>query len=118
MSRMSQLDSLLRASFSPLHLEVRDESDGHSVPRGSESHARVLVVWSGFSGQRLLARHRMVNEAAAEVLASGLHALAVEALTPEEWQARAGVLATSPACLGGSAHERNDVSSGSKQERS
>jgi len=115
---MSQLDSLLRASFSPLYLEVRDESDGHSVPRGSESHARVLVVWSGFSGQRLLARHRMVNEAAAEVLAAGLHALAVEALTPEEWQARSGVLATSPACLGGSAHERNDVSSRSKQERS
>jgi BolA protein len=60
----------------------------------------------------------MVNEAAAEVLAGGLHALAVEALTPEEWQARGGVVATSPACLGGSAHERSGVSSGSKEERS
>ena len=115
---MSQLDSLLRASFSPLYLEVRDESDGHSVPRGSESHARVLVVWSGFAGQRLLARHRMVNEAAAEVLAGGLHALAVEALTPDEWQARGGAVATSPACMGGSTHGRNEASVGSKEERS
>jgi BolA protein len=115
---MSKLDALLRASFAPQHLEVRDESDGHSVPRGSESHARVLVVWSGFSGQRLLARHRMVNEAAAEVLASGLHAMAVEALTPEEWQARGGVIASSPACLGGSARGRDEVSVGSKEERS
>lgn len=103
---MSHLDGLLRAAFSPLHLEVRDESDGHSVPRGSESHARVVLVWSGFEGHRLIARHRMVNEAASPVLAAGLHALAIEALTPSEWSARGGVVAESPACLGGGAHER------------
>lgn len=115
---MSHLDGLLRAAFSPLHLEVRDESDGHSVPKGSESHARVLVVWSGFEGQRLIARHRMVNEAAAPVLAAGLHALAVEALTPAEWSERGGVVAESPACLGGGAHERKVAMMRATKERS
>lgn len=118
MSRMSQLDSLLRAAFSPLHLEVRDESDGHSVPKGSESHARVVVVWGGFEGQRLIARHRLVNEAAAPVLAAGLHALAVETFTPAEWAARGGSVASSPACLGGGAHERKVSRMASTEERS
>lgn len=118
MSRMSQLETVLRDAFAPEHLEVRDESAGHSVPKGSESHARVVVVSSRFEGLRLLGRHRMVNEAAAPVFAAGLHALAVEAFVPAEWSERGGVTSQSPACLGGGAHERKRAAGGSMEERS
>lgn len=115
---MSQLESVLRAAFAPEYLEVRDESDGHSVPRGSESHARVVVVSHRFAGLRLIGRHRLVNEAAAPLFAAGLHALAVEAFEPSEWEARGGVVAKSPACLGGGAHERQAAGTGRMEERS
>ena len=100
--RKRALVAAMTAAFSPEHLEVRDESHGHSVPRGAESHFRVVVVSSRFAGKSLVARHREVNAAAAEELRTGLHALAIEALTPEQWAARGGQTAASPPCLGGS----------------
>mgnify|MGYP000653831807 CR=1 FL=1 len=100
--RARALTEALTSTFAPAHLEVRDESHMHAVPRGAESHFRVVVVSSGFAGKSLVARHREVNAAAAQELRSGLHALAIEALTPEQWSARGGQAAQSPPCLGGS----------------
>jgi BolA protein len=45
-----------------------------------------------------------MNALAAEELASGLHALSLQAFTPEEWAAQAPVH-TSPPCLGGGERE-------------
>ena len=100
--RAQALTAALTAALHPEHLEVRDESHMHAVPRGAESHFRVVVVSSGFSGKSLVVRHREVNAVAAAELQSGLHALAIEALTPEQWAARGGQAAKSPPCLGGS----------------
>ncbi len=100
--RKRALEEALTAAFAPEHLEVIDESHGHSVPRGAESHFRVVVISAGFAGKSLVARHREVNAAAAAELKAGLHALAIEALTPEQWEARGGTIAASPPCLGGS----------------
>ena len=33
-----------RQAFAPLHLEVTNESHMHSVPAGSETHFKVIVV--------------------------------------------------------------------------
>ena len=78
-----------------------DESDQHNVPPGSESHFRVLIVCAEFAGQRPLARQRRINALLVDEFAGGLHALALQALAPEEW--RAGATArSSPPCLGGS----------------
>jgi len=84
----------------PAHLEVFNESDQHSGPKGRESHFRVLVVSDVFDGQRLVGRHRMVNRALKAELDAGLHALAIEALTPSQWEERGGVRLESPACGG------------------
>jgi stress-induced morphogen len=100
--RARALTEALTAAFAPEHLEVRDESHMHAVPKGAESHFRVVVVSAGFTGKTLVARHREVNAAAAAELRAGLHALAIEALTPEQWVARGGQVAKSPPCLGGS----------------
>jgi BolA protein len=97
----------LDAALTPRHVEVVNESDQHSVPRGSESHFRVVVVSEAFDGKRLVARHRLVNKALAEQLSGPVHALAIQAFTPNEWTATIEHQpAQSPECLGGSKHDR------------
>ena len=87
-------------TLDPVHLEVANESHQHNVPPGSESHFRVLIVCAGFARQRPLARQRQVNALLADEFKRGLHALALLALSPDEW--RAGQPARqSPPCLGG-----------------
>ncbi|XP_077384144.1 bolA-like protein 1 [Festucalex cinctus] len=95
----------LTAAFHPEHLEVRNESHMHAVPPGSESHFRVLVVSERFRGLSLLQRHRLVNEAVKAELSAHVHALAIQAKTPEQWHADPD-LAQSPPCLGGSRGDR------------
>ncbi|XP_030015200.1 bolA-like protein 1 [Sphaeramia orbicularis] len=91
----------LTTSLNPHHLEVHNESHMHAVPPGSESHFRVLVVSAHFQGLSLLQRHRLVNEALKEELSSCVHALAIQAKTPEQWDQNP-TLAKSPPCMGGS----------------
>lgn len=100
--RAQALTQALTRALSPVHLEVNDESHMHSVPPGAESHFRVVVVSAGFVGKSLVARHREVHAACADELRAGLHALAIEALTPEQWAARGEQARESPACRGGS----------------
>lgn len=91
----------LEQALSPEVLELRNESGGHAVPRGSETHFRVAVVSSRFEGLSPLQRHRLVHEALAEELAGPVHALAIQARTPAQWKENPH-LDTSPPCLGGS----------------
>jgi BolA protein len=102
MSVQQRIESKLGDRFHPLHCEVVNESHMHSVPPGSESHFKVTLVTEAFDGHRLLERHRAVNEALADELHGGVHALALHTLTPEEWFARGGSVPESPPCLGGS----------------
>ena len=73
--------SKLQAAFSPTHLEVLNESASHNVPRGSETHFKVIVVSDGFAGVGPLDRHRLVNGALADELA-GCVLLPRFAITP------------------------------------
>ena len=122
-----RITSKLEAAFSPTHLEVLNESAAHNVPRGSETHFKVIVVSEGFAGVGPLDRHRLVNGALADELAGcrcsikpscqashprasrslapssrrGVHALSIVAKTPAQW-AKASHISPSPPCLGGS----------------
>ena len=73
----------------------------HNVPPGSESHFKVVVISDEFTGQRLLQRHQRVNQILADELANDIHALSIQALTPEEWDKKGGEIMPSPKCLGG-----------------
>lgn len=92
----------LDARFAPEHLDVVNESGGHNVPAGSETHFKVVMVAACFEGERLLGRHRMVHETLAQELAGGVHALALHTYTSGEWRERFGDAPMSPPCLGGS----------------
>ena len=96
------IEQQLTEALTPAFLEILDESYMHNLPDDAQSHFKVTVVSEAFTGQRLIGRHRQVNELVAEALAGPVHALALHTYTPEEWQARNEQSVDSPACRGGS----------------
>jgi len=101
MQRQRSIEAKLQDGLAPAHLQVINESHMHSVPPGSETHFKVVVVSERFSGMPRVRRHQAVNGLLAGELANGLHALSLSTLTPEEWQARGGQVLASPPCHGG-----------------
>jgi len=97
------IEEKLLAAFSPLHLDVVNESHQHNVAPGSESHFKVIIVSKDFEGERLIKRHRAVNSVLANELAEDIHALALHTYTEKEWHDYyEGDIPLSPKCLGGS----------------
>jgi BolA protein len=102
MSTALVIEEKLISAFSPLHLEVINESNNHNVPPGSESHFKVIIVSNSFDSERLIKRHRAVNSVLSEELAGKIHALAMHTYTEKEWHdVYAGNTPKSPNCLGG-----------------
>ena len=87
--------------FEPTHLEVINESYMHNVPKGSESHFKVIIVSEQFDGKSKINQHRMINEALTEELQTSVHALSIKTKTPKQWEKNSKV-DPSPPCLGGS----------------
>lgn len=98
----SSIEDALLDAFEPWHLDVINESHMHSVPPGSESHFKVVVVSDAFDSARTLQRHRAINATLKPQLDAGLHALSIVALTKAQWTERGGVVPASPLCRGGS----------------
>lgn len=96
------IEEQLTAALSPQYLNVVDESHGHNVPAGAQSHFNVTVVSDAFDNVRRVPRHQKVNALLAEALAGPVHALALHTYTPAEWEARGESVVASPDCLGGS----------------
>jgi stress-induced morphogen len=69
-----QLATLIRAVV-PGDVQVRSDDDVHFNAR---------VVSPAFAGLRPLARHQLVYKALGERMGGEIHALSIEALTPEE----------------------------------
>ncbi len=105
MGIQATIERKLQQALAPVHLEVINESGNHSVPPGSESHFKLVIASQQFAGETAVKRHRHVYAILQQELAAGVHALAIHAYTPEEWQARAAPAPASPACRGGSRHE-------------
>ena len=96
----STIEKKLTEILEPEVLDVINESHMHSGP-AKESHFKVVAVSDKFEGEMLIARHRMINAALAEEL-SNIHALALHTMTPDEYFEKAGKVANSPQCEGGS----------------
>ena len=78
----------LTERFAPIRLDVVDESyrhAGHAGARpGGETHFAVTIVSAAFTGQSRVARQRLVYQALAEEIATGVHALSLTTLVPDE----------------------------------
>jgi BolA protein len=101
MRMQERIEQALKDAFTPLHLEVIDESHMHNVPEDAQSHFKVTLVTEAFAGQSLIQRHRAVNQVLAGEIMDTIHALALHTMTPEEWFAKGGQSPDSPPCLGG-----------------
>lgn len=44
----------LKSVLQPIHLELRNESYMHNVPKGSETHFKVVIVSPQFEGKQLI----------------------------------------------------------------
>ena len=103
MSIQAVIEDKLLTAFSPLHLDVINESHQHNVPTGSESHFKVVIVSKEFEGERLIKRHRAINSLLSTELAEHIHALALHTYTEKEWNDYySDQVPLSPKCMGGS----------------
>ncbi|MCL4722522.1 MAG: BolA/IbaG family iron-sulfur metabolism protein [Gammaproteobacteria bacterium] len=94
------ITGMLTGGMSVSHLEVINESGNHNVPRGSETHFKVVLVSPEFDGLSPVKRHQLVYRLLGGPLANGVHALALHTYTEAEWSGRQAA-PDSPACQGG-----------------
>lgn len=83
-------EALIRArleQLQPVFIDLRDESSAHAghTGHGGKGHFRLRIVSTCFSGLRPVQRHRLVNSALEPLFETRLHAIAMETLTPEEF---------------------------------
>jgi BolA family transcriptional regulator, general stress-responsive regulator len=81
-----RLQRTLQQALSPAALDVQDDSHLHAGHAGAREgrHFTVRVTSAAFAGLSRVARHRLVYDAARTLIAEGIHALAIEARTPDE----------------------------------
>jgi BolA protein len=81
---IDEMRAALERAFSPLSLEILDDSARHAGHAGARSggHFRVALVSRSFAGRPALERHRMVYEALAPLMGHGIHALNISATAP------------------------------------
>ncbi|KRA51130.1 cell division protein BolA [Pseudoxanthomonas sp. Root65] len=87
MSRVERIRDALQAALQPASLEVLDDSHkhaGHEGARDGRGHFTVRIISDAFAGKVPLARHRAVYAALGEMMQTDIHALAIEARTPDE----------------------------------
>lgn len=81
-----QIRDALEARLQPLRLEVIDDSHLHAGHAGAREgrHFTVRLTARAFDGRSRVARHRLVYDALRELMPAGVHALAIEARSPDE----------------------------------
>ncbi len=86
-ARVAMIRQRLEQAFSPLELEVIDDSHlhrGHPGAADGRGHFRVRIVSDRFEGLPRLARHRLVYSAVDELMQTDIHALNIEAVSENE----------------------------------
>jgi len=74
-------------ALQPLALAIDDDSAkhaGHEGAKGGGGHYRLRLVSERFAGLPRLARHRLVYDAAGDLMQREIHALTMVLQTPEE----------------------------------
>ncbi len=80
------IEQALRAALQPLELKVVDDSHLHTGHSGAREggHYTVSILSEHFEGLSRVARHRLVYDALAGLISSGIHALAIRAHSPHD----------------------------------
>jgi BolA protein len=87
---MNEFQKRMRARLAvldPTVLEIIDESHkhaGHAGARDGGGHYVLNIVSAQFAGNNTVARHRMIYSALGELMKREIHALTIQARTPDE----------------------------------
>ncbi|HSD75469.1 MAG TPA: BolA/IbaG family iron-sulfur metabolism protein [Steroidobacteraceae bacterium] len=73
-----QVAELIRAGLPQAQVRVASDDD---------THFEAQIISAAFSGKRSLARHQLVYATLGNLVGREIHALSIEAYTPEEWRA-------------------------------
>jgi BolA protein len=85
--RIARIRERLDAALTPQDLEIQDDSHrhvGHAGARGGAGHYTVRVTAAAFAGKPLLERHRMIYAALQDMMHGEIHALSIQAHSPNE----------------------------------
>lgn len=86
---MSVIDEIRQrlSVLAPVKVELIDDSAlhaGHAGARSGGGHYRLSIVSAAFAGKNTVARHRMIYDALGDMMRKEIHALAIQAETPED----------------------------------
>ena len=84
MSRTERILEIIK-NFNLVEFELINESDSHAGPKGRETHFKLLLVSQKFENLSRVDRQRLIYQMLNSEMQSGLHALSLRALTPQEW---------------------------------
>ena len=85
--RADLIRQALVAALAPERLEIVDESHlhaGHAGAREGKGHFRIHVVAECFRGLAPIKRHRKIYAALGALMETDIHALGIDARTPDE----------------------------------
>jgi BolA protein len=84
--RIGRIRAALEQELAPLQLDIKDDSAKHAGHAGAREggHFRVRLVSEAFRGKSAIERHRLVFAAVAGLMGRDIHALNIDAKTPEE----------------------------------
>lgn len=85
--RVALIEQRLRGALAVEDVQIIDDSAahaGHAGAREGGGHFNVLIVSPAFAGLPLIKRHRLVYQAVDDLMKKEIHALSIQALTPDE----------------------------------
>lgn len=85
--RSERIRTTLQGALHDARVDLVDDSHlhaGHAGARDGRGHFRVRVVSPDFAGLRTLQRHQLVYRSLGALMHTDIHALSIEALTPDE----------------------------------
>jgi BolA protein len=85
--RVELIQERLTGEFEPVHLQVKDQSHlhaGHAGARDGMGHFEVTIVADAFGGKSRIERHRLIYAALGPLMQTDIHALKINAYSPEE----------------------------------
>ena len=86
MNRIASMRSLL-AALDPVSIDIIDESHkhaGHAGARDGGGHYVLNIVSAQFADKNTATRHRMIYSALEPIMKKEIHALTIQAKTPDE----------------------------------
>lgn len=83
MTIQNSIQKMLTEAYKPVRLEIVNESDLHSGPKGRESHFKVFIVSDYFKDMKRIDRQKHIFQTLSDTMTK-IHALSLRVLTEAE----------------------------------